>query len=151
MSGVLVLVRGLPGSGKSTFASAIAGEYRHWEADMFFRRRVDEWGDESFDAPYTFDASRLKEAHQWCLEQADAWMDHTSSTVVISNTFTQMWEMQPYFDLAKKKEWSVSVIKVIGNHGNIHGVPHEAIANMSNRWEDCSGEITIETCEIAIW
>ena len=149
MSGTLVLVRGVSGSGKSTLAAAIAGPNRHWEADMFFRRRVDEDGDEYFDMPYTFDASRLKEAHQWCLSQADCWMDHTSSTVVISNTFTQVWEMQPYFDLAKEKGWDVSVIKVVGNHGNIHGVPEETVQSMRDRWEDCAGEITLETCGLS--
>ena len=50
----LLLIRGLPGSGKSTLAKNLIGYYMHKETDMF-------WGED-----YAFDASRLKEAHEWC-------------------------------------------------------------------------------------
>lgn len=37
--GELVLIRGLPGSGKSTMAKVLAQVgYEHYEADMFFER-----------------------------------------------------------------------------------------------------------------
>ena len=36
MNGVLFLVRGLPGSGKTSFASAIWNDYAVCEADKFF-------------------------------------------------------------------------------------------------------------------
>ena len=51
----LFLLRGLPGSGKSTLAKSISEV--HYEADMYF---VDA------DGNYNFDATLLKDAHNWC-------------------------------------------------------------------------------------
>ena len=46
MSGILFLVRGLPGSGKSSFAIHIWNEYAVCEADKFF---YDKEGNYNFD------------------------------------------------------------------------------------------------------
>ena len=51
----LILVRGIPGSGKSTFARSLGGV--HYEADMFF---LDEMSN------YVFDVTKIKDAHSWC-------------------------------------------------------------------------------------
>jgi len=59
---VLTLVRGLPGSGKSTFANFIWNDYAICEADKFFTDK---------EGNYNFDASKLKEAHKWCKEQVE--------------------------------------------------------------------------------
>ena len=57
----LFIVRGVPGSGKSTFAKHIWNEYAICEADKYFVDR--ETGE------YKFDATKLKEAHEWCRNQ----------------------------------------------------------------------------------
>jgi len=83
----LFLVRGIPGSGKSTFAKHIWNEYAICEADKFFHNK--ETGE------YNFDASRLKEAHEWCRNEVETKMkDHQVNPqyypeIVVSNTFTQ--------------------------------------------------------------
>jgi adenylate kinase family enzyme len=59
----LFLVRGIPGSGKSTFAKHIWNEYAICEADKFFHNK--ETGE------YNFDPSRLKEAHEWCRNEVE--------------------------------------------------------------------------------
>lgn len=51
----LILVRGLPGSGKSTFAHAIWNNYAICEADQYFINK--ETGE------YVFDGSKIKDAH----------------------------------------------------------------------------------------
>ncbi len=122
----LFLLRGLPGSGKSTLAKSLGG--RHVEADQYFIR-----GESGL---YTFDASKLKDAHEWCKNMASAYLTKGYNKVVVSNTFSQAWEMQPYFDMAEKHGYRVYSLVVENRHGgeNIHNVPKEKIEEMARRF-----------------
>jgi predicted kinase len=127
----LYLLRGLPGSGKSTLAKQLGGS--HFETDKYF---VGENGE------YNFDGSKLKEAHQWCQDSVSNAMvlNHTTGeheTIVISNTFTQEWEMKPYMDMAKNWGYRVFIIIVENRHGGVnqHGVPDEKLQQMNDRFE----------------
>ena len=127
----LYLLRGLPGSGKSTLAEQLGGS--HFETDKYF---IGENGE------YNFDGSKLKEAHQWCQDSvANAMvLNHTTGeneTIVISNTFTQEWEIKPYMDMAKNWGYRVFSIIVENRHGGVnqHGVPDEKLQQMNDRFE----------------
>ena len=127
----LYLLRGLPGSGKSTLAKQLGGS--HFETDKYF---IGENGE------YNFDGSKLKEAHQWCQDSVSNAMvlNHTTGeheTIVISNTFTQEWEMKPYMDIAKEWGYRVFTIIVENRHGGVnqHGVPDEKLQQMKDRFE----------------
>ncbi len=130
----LYIVRGLPGSGKSTFAEAIVGsDFLVCEADKYFM----------VDGEYKFDMNRLKEAHEWCRNRVETYMkdslmnDQFYREIAVSNTFTQEWEMKPYFDLAKKYGYTVFTVIVENRHGgvNTHNVPDATLGNMRNRFE----------------
>jgi predicted kinase len=120
----LFLLRGLPGAGKTTLAKSLGG--MHMEADKYF---MDE-------GEYKFDASKLKEAHAWCQNAARVWMTNSVPKVVISNTFTQAWEMDYYFELAKEHGYRVYSLVVENRHGgeNVHNVPKEKIEEMARRF-----------------
>ena len=124
---VLTLIRGLPGSGKSTLAAALedSSDVNWYEADHFF----------SVNGEYNFDASLLKQAHQWCQKKTEEALSCCVDTVV-SNTFTQKWEMQPYLDMAKKYNAIINVIVCKGEFGSVHNVPEETIERMRKRWEE---------------
>ena len=129
MEKILYIVRGIPGSGKSTFAKTLVKkDYCHKEADMFF---VDREGN------YKFKPSKIKDAHKWCQEEMDFLMRLEHSPVVVSNTFTQEWEMEPYFELAKKYGYKVFTVIVENRHGgtNEHNVPEDKIEQMKTRFE----------------
>lgn len=129
----LFIIRGLPGSGKSTYAKSL-GIY-HVEADMFHMK----------NGAYCFDAINVKDAHNWC--QTSAWHAmQNGMDVVISNTFTRLWEIKPYLDFANKTGHFVYVVRMINNFNNIHNVPAETIKNMKERFEDFNGESFI--CEV---
>ena len=124
MEKLLILLRGLPGAGKSTFAKMICNQ--HVEADMYFMQ----------DGEYKFDATKLKQAHKWCQDKTESWMQKRYN-VVVSNTFTQEWEMDAYYELAKKYGYQVHSLIVENRHGGInqHGVPEETLEKMKKRFE----------------
>jgi predicted kinase len=126
----LYIVRGLPGSGKSTFAKTLGGT--HFETDNFFM----------VDGEYKFDGSKIKEAHNWCQNSVNSAMilNNTAGlneTIVVSNTFTQEWEMKPYFEMAETYGYRVFSIIVENRHGGVnqHNVPEEVLNSMKNRFE----------------
>jgi hypothetical protein len=102
-------------------------EYCHKEADMFF---VDG------DGNYNFKPSEIKDAHAWCQQEVEFLMKYEHK-IVVSNTFTQEWEMKPYFELAEKYGYIVFSIIVENRHGgtNEHGVPEDKLEIMKNRFE----------------
>jgi hypothetical protein len=57
--------------------------------------------------------------------------------IAVSNTFTQEWEMQAYFDLAEKYGYMVFTVIVENRHGGVnqHGVPDDKLEQMKNRFE----------------
>lgn len=121
----LFLLRGLPGSGKTTLAQSLGG--LNIEADRYF----------TYEGKYEFDASKLKEAHAWCQNAVKVWMTSEVPKISVSNTFTQEWEMQPYYDLAEKYGYRVYSLIVENRHGGVneHGVPEEKLVQMKNRFE----------------
>ena len=125
MEKVLYIVRGIPGSGKSTFAKTLGGQ--HYEADMYF---INENGE------YNFDVTKIKDAHKWCQSFVETDMVLEYPKIVVSNTSTQEWEMEPYFKLAKEYGYTVFTIVVENRHGGVnqHGVPEDKLEQMRNRF-----------------
>ena len=126
----LYLLRGVPGAGKSTLAKQLG--CTHFETDSFFM----------VDGEYKFDQSKLKDAHKWCQDEVHGAMILNITTgehsdIVVSNTFTQDWEMEPYMELAKSWGYRVFSIIVENRHGGVnkHGVPEEKLEQMKNRFE----------------
>jgi len=125
MDKILYLFRGIPGSGKTTAAKSLG--LMTFEADQFFME----------DGEYKFGPTKLREAHQWCKDQVEYVMINGIPKVAVSNTFTQEWEMTPYFELASKYGYMVITMVVENRHGgtNEHGVPDDKLEIMKNRFE----------------
>ena len=126
----LILLRGLPGAGKSTVAELIGAKgagYAHFEADMYFME----------DGVYKFDPAKLRMAHNWCQIQTEKAMADDTAIVIVSNTFTQEWEMERYYELAKTYNYRVTSLVVENRHGgvNVHNVPEDKLEAMKNRFQ----------------
>ena len=130
--GELILLRGLPGSGKTTLAKIIlqlrsTDEPEILSADDFFE---DKEGD------YNFDPTKLKEAHNYCQFRCSERMRQQKAKIVVANTFTQEWEMDEYFKMAERYNYRVHTVIVENRHGNknVHGVPEDKLQQMKNRF-----------------
>jgi len=129
----LYIVRGLPGSGKSTFAKSIAKSYQIFEADQYFMK----------GGKYKFDPTKLKDAHNSCKQRVANRMKESLinsiffRNIVVSNTFTQDWEMKFYRSVGKKYGYKVHTIIVENRHNgtNVHGVPEDKVEIMKDRFE----------------
>lgn len=120
---LLTLIRGAPGSGKSTLASKItmsSPNTVHYEADMFRMK----------NGVYVFNVDETKEVHAQC-QGATAKAIKLGHNVVVSNTFTKFWEIQPYLTMTDK----IQVIKCEGRFQNIHNVPDAIIERMRQQYE----------------
>ena len=127
----LTIVRGLPGSGKSTLAKRLIGaNSAHIEADMFFVK----------DGKYEFDMNRIMDAHDWCQSETHKCL-HAGLEVIVSNTFTTIRELRPYFDIAFDFDIRPTVISTNGIFGSIHGVPNETMQKMRGRFVDNISEL----------
>lgn len=134
----MVLIRGVPGSGKSTAAlsakaelESVGEKVKHFEADMFF---TDE------DGNYSFDTSKIRDAHQWCQNETRKALSE-GYNVIVSNTFTRVWEIQPYLDMIPRGD--ILVVRLLSRFKNIHKVPDEIVDKMADRMENVDGEILV--------
>lgn len=119
----LILIRGLPGSGKSTLAKVFSKiGFDHVEADQWM---YNEYG------VYQFQRNKLEFCHDQCLLYTKLIVHTSLKCAVVSNTFSRLWEMQPYLDL----DVPTQVIECQGKYQSIHDVPPQVIISMRNNWE----------------
>jgi len=127
----LLLIRGLPGVGKSTAAERMGAVAV--SADDFM---VDDEG------KYAFDATRLAHCHQACQAKVAASLKD-GNDVVVANTFCQEWEVAPYRQIAAEHGATLKIISLFDGGmtdeqlaaRNVHGVPADRIAAMRARYQ----------------
>lgn len=125
----LLLLRGLPGSGKSTLGATIAAA-ANWclfEADHYFY---------DGEGNYNFDPAYLREAHERCQQSTENALRERMS-VVVANTATTEWEVQQYAEIAERCGAMFTSIVVENRHGSAsrHGVPETTVNRMAERFE----------------
>jgi predicted kinase len=126
MEKVIIIVRGLQGSGKSTVAK-LFGTKAICCADDYFMR----------DGKYQWFGHMLPAAHAWCIRKCKRFMKKQACRIVIDNTNVKTRDLVPYTDLARQFGYVVHVIIVENRHGgvNTHGVPAEALERLREKFD----------------
>lgn len=127
---MLTIIRGLPGSGKTTYAYNNYKNTIILEADMLCIQ----------NGNYIFEANKIKEHHNSIHNIVEIVLSNNSDCI-ITGTLTRKWEIEPYIKLANKYNQKYQIIKLIANYNTIHNVPIETIKAMKDRWESVEGEI----------
>ncbi|KAM5340413.1 NEDD4-binding protein 2 isoform 2-T4 [Glossophaga mutica] len=134
---ILVLLRGLPGSGKSFLARTLQEDNPSGiilSTDDYFY----------INGQYQFDVKYLGEAHEWNQNRAKEAFEKKLSPIIIDNTNLQAWEMKPYVALSQKHKYKVLFLEpdtwwkfrpMELARRNIHGLSKEKITRMLENYQ----------------
>jgi len=132
----VIILRGVPGSGKSTFGRNLIEEAKKQQlntktvsADHFFNEFGEDGGE------YRFDRSKLGTAHAKCFRNFIDGMQKGSDLIVVDNTNTSSIEIAPYRQGAHAYGYDVVIKTVMADpevafERGLHGVPISAIKRM---------------------
>jgi predicted kinase len=130
-NGSLILLGGLPGSGKTTLAKLLSdsGKFPMFSVDDFF---TNEQTNE-----YQFDFKTNHLAYKQCEENTKLALLANEVKVFVHNTFTLDWELEPYFKLAKDFNYSLHIVTVEKYHHqkNVHEVSDEQLQKMAEKYK----------------
>ncbi|OCT99444.1 NEDD4-binding protein 2 [Xenopus laevis] len=134
---VLILLRGAPGSGKTTSARMLLQQNQlgiKLSTDDYFYK----------NGQYHYDVNLLGEAHEWNHKRAKEAFEKNISPIIIDNTNMQAWEMKPYVSMALKHKYKVTFREPDTwwkykpkelERRNSHGVTKEKIKRMLENFE----------------
>lgn len=119
----VVIVRGISGSGKTTWLKRVYPEARVCSADHFFVAK---------DGSYQFDVEKLDEAHNFCLKKFLGLIANETPLVAVDNTNLTRHEVAPYYQLAKAFGYEIELVYIfcppeVAAVRNVHGVPSEKV------------------------
>lgn len=126
----VVILRGIPGSGKSTVAEAISQNY---PAAIHSTDRYHQ-----LDGEHLFQPSRLGEFHQKNQAAFKLSILNKVQVVVCDNANIKRWEFEPYLKAAKGYRQIVVLLKadpLEAAERGIHGVPEKKVLQMHRRLE----------------
>ena len=126
--GVLYIIRGLPGTGKTTLASRMV---QYGMIDCFYE--TDQWFMQG--QKYVFVPELLQQNHQLCYEAVKKHLE-SGGRCAVSNTFTRIWEFERYATYCDDIGCPYTIITCEGIHGNHHGVSEQHIERMKDRWQN---------------
>lgn len=137
----VTILRGISGSGKSTYTTKNHPNAFVASADKYFVRK---------DGTYVFDGRALRQAHDWCKAQFESALQRSEDDVVVDNTNTTLRELNFYVDTAIAYGYTLNVVRLvvdpkIAAARNQHGVPADKVQQMQDRFQDFPGETIVDT------
>lgn len=159
---VLLVIRGLPGSGKTYLGQQLSERYQglQFESDSNFM----------IAGEYHFDVAKLGASHELCLSSATQAMQAAAPLVAVTNTFTRHWEYAAYLAAAAEHSYSTVIVDLYQHAldnlracystssaaavqeaytsslylANSHEVPRDKIAEMGGRYEFGAADVVAQ-------
>lgn len=124
----VTIMRGIPGSGKSTYAKQTGGYVV--SADRYH----------IINGVYIFKKENAAAAHNYCLRQFLGLLEDGCEHIVVDNTNVKVFEIAPYYRLAEALGFEVEIVYIlcppdVGVQRTEHAVPIETVTAMANGFE----------------
>ncbi len=141
----VVILRGLPGSGKSYLATHCCGpDGIVCSSDSYFSTSKPEG--------YQFDRKRLPEAHAHCCKQFIQAIADGHGLVIVDNTNSMKWEYKVYVHLSQMLGLEYSIVEIPHPNlnivscylsRNVHGLTLAAVKDYTDRWEEDEDSVLV--------
>lgn len=133
---MLYLVRGIPGSGKSTFAKQKFPGILHLENDMFHMHH----------GQYDWHKEHMPDAIAWCISMTRAALQ-ANMDVVVANTFAKWRYVHAYEKIALEYGAGFEVYRCVGHFKNVHRLDDAMVRGFEKGFEDFPGEVIVQPYE----
>ena len=142
---VLIILRGLPGSGKTTFARNLCNQSTNLNihkpeicsSDYYF---------EKDDGTYEYNPKDVGASHRWAQSELSAMIEDGVSYIILDNINSQSWEAKRYVEPAINNGYHVEIVQILSPWcknleelekrciSNGHNVSLESIKKIAKRW-----------------
>ncbi|MFH1527355.1 MAG: AAA family ATPase [Bacteroidota bacterium] len=138
MTKQIIILRGVPGAGKSTLAQQIiADACAKGEDAVAFS------SDDYFTTPagkYRFDSAQLPQAHTNCFRRFLEFLREGTGIAIVDNTNIRIFEMSPYILAGKAYEFEIKIIRLvcdpkIAAMRTFRGATSQMVQEMNDRME----------------
>jgi predicted kinase len=128
----LYVVRGHPGSGKSSVgillapgACYAADDWFDLEAQKNGKTYAEIWNPDLLDL-----------AHRWCRDRVEQAMICGMPRIAVTNVFRKRAEIAIFRAIAAERGYTVVVVRCENDFENVHGVPSKRVASIKSTMED---------------
>lgn len=141
---ILVILRGLPGAGKTTLAKSLITICGCKGDPSLYIFSTDDYFYLNKRGVYMYDPTQLNDAHSSNQRRVYDALESSITPVIVDNTNLEVWEMRPYASMAVQRGYIIEILDVNTPWANnvnelvkknIHGVPKNNIIRMQNRYE----------------
>lgn len=132
----LVIIRGLPGSGKTTYARHKYPTYLHYDLDHLFT---------DVDGTYRYEAQLREEAQSFLLKLVDFGLSRKEN-IVVTEIFSSKNDLQPFMLLAEHYDVPIKIYTKLLPNGqrSVHNVPVCIMNDLILKYDYSVGEVINE-------